>query len=166
MPQLFGSGALTVDTTGATVVFATNRLQSAHPVGRPAIGLERFDEADLLLGACAPSVPCGAYAATAFEAAGVEPSLDTLEPDVTSLASKIAEGELDAGLVYATDVLADDRLAAVELPSSIDMSELQVTYPVVQLADADAPELAAAFIEFLSSDSARAIIAEHGFGLP
>jgi len=157
---------LDVPTAGDPTVFATNRLVSAHRADEPPIGIERFDDADLLLGACAPSVPCGAYATAAFEAAGVEPSLDTQEPDVRSLASKIAEGELDAGLVYATDVFADSRLALVELPSSSDVQALDVVYPVVQLADAGSPGLANAFIGFLTTETARTIIADHGFGLP
>jgi len=157
---------LDVGTVGEPTRFATNRLVSAHRIGGPPIGIEQFTDTNLLLGACAPSVPCGAYAAAAFKAAGIEPALDTEEPDVRSLASKVAEGELDAGLVYATDVLADSRLAAVELPSSVDVSVLDVTYPVAQLTDAAHPELAAAFIEFLTTADARSIIIAHGFGLP
>jgi len=157
---------LDAGTVGEPVVFATNRLVSAHRADEPPIGIERYGDSGLVLGACAPSVPCGAFAAVAFDAAGVEPSLDTQEPDVRSLASKVAEGELDAGLVYVTDVLADTRLAAVELPSSVDVQELDVVYPIVQLADAASPELAGAFVEFLGTDTARSIIAAHGFGLP
>ena len=61
---------------------------------------------------------------------------------------------------------SDSRLALVELPSSSDVQALDVVYPVVQLADAGSPGLANAFIGFLTTETARTIIADHGFGLP
>ena len=44
--------------------------------------------------------------AQALENAGVTPSIDTNEPDVRALLTKIAADELDAGIVYVTDVLS------------------------------------------------------------
>ena len=41
--------------------------------------------------------------------AGVTPSIDTNEPDVRALLTKIEAGELDAGIVYQTDVLGRRR---------------------------------------------------------
>lgn len=152
---------LAAPTAGSPVVVATNRLVSAHHVDAQPIGIERFDDSDLLLGACAPSVPCGAYAEEAFSIAGVAPSLDTLEPDVRSLASKIAERELDAGLVYETDVFADERLAGVEL-----LEPVLAAYPAVRLAEGDQPDLAIEFLDFLVSADAREVFAEYGFGAP
>ena len=36
--------------------------------------------------------------------AGVTPAIDTNEPDVRALLTKIEAGELDAGITYVTDV--------------------------------------------------------------
>jgi molybdate transport system substrate-binding protein len=93
---------------GAPVVFATNALTIAVPRDNPAGVDEIADLADasLLVGSCAVGVPCGDLGAEVFALAGVEPSIDTYEPDVRSLLTKIADGELDAGLVYTTDLTA------------------------------------------------------------
>ncbi len=152
---------LDVPVDGEPVVVATTRVVSAHAAEGAPIGIDRFDEPGLLLGACAPQVPCGGYAIEAFALAGVEPALDTEEADVRALAAKVAEGELDAGIVYATDVVADERLAGVEPEAPV-----LVSYPVVRLAGSDDPDRAARFVDFLTGPIARTVFTEHGFEVP
>lgn len=152
---------LTVDVDGEQVAVATNTLVVAHRADGPAITLDDFDTDDLLLGACAPAVPCGGYAALAFDAAGITPRLDTEEPDVRSVAAKVADGELDAGIVYLTDVLAEERLAATPIDDGPT-----VAYEAAVLADAPNPAIASALLDFLTTDAAARILADHGFGAP
>jgi molybdate transport system substrate-binding protein len=145
--------------------FAANRLQIAVPAGNPAgvTGLEDFARADLLLGLCAQSVPCGELARQALGGAGVDPSIDTDEPDVRSLLTKVAAGELDAGIVYRTDVLAGgDEVEGIDLPAAHDVV---ATYPIAVLSDAGEPEAADAFAAFVLSAQGQAILVEHGFEL-
>ncbi len=156
---------LDVDLVAEPVVVARNTLVVAHRSDDPPVDFEDFDDADLLLGACAPQVPCGAYATAAWAAIGLDPELDTEETDVRSVAAKVAEGELDAGVVYATDVLADDRLSARPLPDAA-AAAVDVVYPVAVLADAARPADAAQFVEFLLGDEARAVFERHGFEAP
>ena len=60
---------------------------------------------------------CGAAAATVFEAAGITARPDTLEEDVKAALTKVQLGEVDAALVYATDVLAaGDEVEGIEFP--------------------------------------------------
>ena len=151
---------------GEPEVFATNTLAIAVPAGNEAgvAGLEAFGDEDLLVGLCAEEVPCGALARRALDAAGVTPAPDTDEPDVRSLLDKVASGELDAGIVYATDIeAAGDAVEAVPVPEDVDVV---AEYPIATLAAAGEPEVAAAFVDFVLSDEGQAILASHGFGPP
>lgn len=146
--------------------FAENSLQIAVPAGNPAgiTGLGDFAEDDLLLGLCAEAVPCGAFGREALADAGVTPSVDTEEPDVRSLLTKIEEGELDAGIVYRTDVLAaGDAVEGIEVPAD---QNVVTTYPIAPLTGSEHPEAAAAFVAFVLSEEGQAILVAHGFDEP
>jgi molybdate transport system substrate-binding protein len=151
---------------GTPAVFAANALTIAVPTGNPrdvsAIG--DFADGGLLVGACALGVPCGDLAADVFIQAGVEPSIDTYEPDVRALLAKIADAELDTGLVYVTDVAARaDAVESVALPPDVQAAS---EYPIATLLDAPNPSAAAAFVEFVLSDVGRTILSDHGFEVP
>lgn len=146
--------------------FARNRLQIAVPAGNPAgvAGLADFADGDLLLGLCAEEVPCGRFGREALAGAGVTPSVDTEEPDVRALLTKVQAGELDAGLVYRTDVLAGgDTVEGIDVPPDQNVT---VTYPIAALTEAGEPEGAARFVAYVLSAEGQAILARHGFGPP
>lgn len=150
---------------GQPAIFAHNRLQVAVPPGNPAriSGLDDFDEDQLLLGLCAAPVPCGTLAREALDAAGVTPAIDTNEPDVRALLTKVAGGELDAGITYVTDVTAaGDDVIGVDIPDDVNVV---ARYPIAALADAPNARAAAVFTSFVLDD-ARSILAVHGFDLP
>ena len=111
----------------------TNQLEIAVPAGNPGgvAGLDDFADADLLIGLCAEEVPCGEFGREALANAGVTPSIDTNEPDVRSLLTKVEAGELDAGIVYVTDVLAaGDAVEGIEIPAD---ENVIATYPIAAL---------------------------------
>jgi|SoiMethySBSTD1v2_1073268.scaffolds.fasta_scaffold21621_5 molybdate transport system substrate-binding protein len=144
-------------------VFARNSLEIAVPAGNPADvgGLDAFGDADLLIGLCAAEVPCGDFGREVLAAAGVTPAPDTEEPDVRSLLTKVAAGELDAGIVYRSDVLAAGvEVEGIEIPADVNVV---ADYPVATLTGSGEPEVAAAFVEFLLSDDGQAILESWGF---
>jgi molybdate transport system substrate-binding protein len=146
--------------------FVTNQLQIVVPAGNPGevAGLDDFADADLLIGLCAAEVPCGEFGREALANAGVTPSIDTNEPDVRSLLTKIEAGELDAGIVYITDVLAaGDAAEGIDIPADDNVT---ATYPIAPLSDAANGEVADAFVEFVLSDEGQAILESYGFGGP
>jgi molybdate transport system substrate-binding protein len=146
--------------------FAANQLVIVVPTGNPGDvdGLADFARADLLLGLCAPEVPCGRLARAALAAADVVPDLDTNATDVRALLTQVASGDLDAGIVYRTDVAsADGDVEAVEVPAAQNVT---ATYPIAVLAEAGEPDLAAAFVAFVGSDAGQAILARQGFLAP
>ena len=89
------------------------------------------------------------------------PSIDTNEPDVRSLLTKIEAGELDAGIVYVTDVLsAGDAVEGIDIPAE---DNVIATYPIAALTDAGNSEVAAAFVAFVLSDEGQEILTSYGF---
>ncbi|WP_040493864.1 molybdate ABC transporter substrate-binding protein [Ilumatobacter nonamiensis] len=152
------------DLVDDPTVFATNALVLVTPADNPGgvTSLDDLTNPDLLVGVCAPQVPCGRYAAELLDRAEVDASLDTQEPDVRSLAAKIAAGELDAGLVYATDVDAfPDELELIPLPDGI---AVRAEYPIAAVSESSRPDDAERFLDFVLSAEGRQILADAGFG--
>ncbi|MPZ52183.1 MAG: molybdate ABC transporter substrate-binding protein [Acidimicrobiia bacterium] len=147
-------------------IFVQNVLQIAVPPGNPAgvAGLEDLADDELLIGLCAEEVPCGDFAREALQNARVTPAIDTNEPDVRALLTKIEAGELDAGITYVTDVASTrGGVAGVDIPAEFNvMGE----YPIAPLANGPNPDLAAAFVDFVLSDEGQEILTSHGFGSP
>jgi molybdate transport system substrate-binding protein len=144
-------------------VFVTNTLEIAVPVGNPGAvaGLADFANANLAIALCAVEVPCGAASATVFDGAGIVPSVDTYEQDVKAVLTKVELGEVDAGLVYRTDVIA-----AADSVEGIEFAEASTAvgkYPIATLTDSEA---AAAFVAFVLSEDGQQILADAGFGAP
>lgn len=151
------------DAAIAPALFATNTLVIAVPAGNPG-GVESLaDLQSTTVVLCAPEVPCGAASAKLLDAAGVVVTPASLEQNVTAVLTKVAAGEADAGLVYATDVVGDDAVDSI-VPEGA--SEVVNRYPIAALKDAANPEAAAAFVDLVLSERGRSILADFGFGAP
>jgi len=162
MDQVAQAGEL----SGEAEIFVANSLQIAVPTGNPAgvAGLEDFAREELLIGLCAENVPCGDFGRQALENAGISPSIDTNEPDVRALLTKIEAGELDAGITYVTDVLSTSGIVGgIEIPAEVNVV---AEYPIATLAGAPNADAAAAWVEFVLSDEGQAILTSYGFTSP
>lgn len=150
--------------TEAPRVFATNRLVLIVPAENPA-GIERLADAahpgvKVVIGA--EGVPIGDYAREALVEARQQAVLEnvvSLEQDVKGVVGKVALGEADAGIVYATDaVAAGGDVRAIELATTIS-----VEYPVAVVRRGERAE---EFVALLFSRRGRELLREAGFGLP
>jgi molybdate transport system substrate-binding protein len=146
--------------------FASNRLRIAVPKGNPhkITGLEDFADGSRRIALCAPQVPCGAAAIKVFAVAKIVPKPDTLEQDVKAALQKVASDEVDAALVYKTDVRA-----AGDQVDGIEFAEAQVvsnTYPIATLKNSKNPALADAFVDYVLSPDGQAVLAGAGFAKP
>ena len=154
------------DAAGTPAVFVRNQLVIAVPEGNPQ-GVR--GPADLAapgrkVALCAEQVPCGAAATKALQAAGVRLTPVTLEQDVRAALSKVKLGEVDAALVYRTDVrAAGSEVDGVEFPESAAAVN---DYPIVALKDAPNPSAAAAFVAFVRSEPAARVLTDAGFQKP
>ena len=133
-------------------VFATNRLVILVPEGNPD-GIRGLDDLGdgVRLALCGPDAPCGRYAAEAFAAAGLDVPPASREEGARGVAQKVANGEADAGIAYATDVV--DGTEAVEVPG------VEATYVIAALTDEGE-----AFVDLVLADEGQAVLAAHGFG--
>lgn len=133
-------------------VFATNRLVILVPPGNPR-GVAGV--ADLVNGVrlalCGPDAPCGRYAAEAFADAGLDVPAASREEGARGVVQKVANGEADAGIVYATDVA--DGTEAIEVPG------VEATYVIAALTEEGEP-----FVDLVLSDAGQDVLASHGFG--
>jgi molybdate transport system substrate-binding protein len=151
---------------GSPRLVASNRLEVATPEDNPAGVTSLGDLADpsLLVGLCDPAVPCGMLAREVLTQSGVVASVDSYEPNVRSLLTKIGEGELDAGIVYATDVLASEgRVQGIPMPEGVNV---MAHYPIAAVVAGPNPYGARLFVEFVLSAEGQSILTAHGFGLP
>ncbi|ANJ28236.1 molybdate ABC transporter substrate-binding protein [Agromyces aureus] len=167
MQQVVDAGLAT-----GPVVFATNTLELVVPAGNPAgvTGLDDLANPDLRIALCDESVPCGAASAKLLANEGITAAPDTLESDVKAVLTKVSLGEVDAALVYRTDVkAAGDDVEGIEVPAAADVVN---RYPIAAITDpsSDADEAqvaaAAAFVEFVTGDAGRKTLDTYGFGTP
>jgi molybdate transport system substrate-binding protein len=146
--------------------FARNRLEIAVPAGNPAhvSGLADLAASTVKVALCEPQVPCGSLAAGVLRHAGVTVRPVTLETDVKSVLAKVTLGEVDAGIVYVTDVRsAGATVMGIPIPADVNES---TRYPVAALTDAPNPSAASAFVDFVMSDAGRSALAADGFAAP
>ncbi|MEU7628778.1 molybdate ABC transporter substrate-binding protein [Nocardia sp. NPDC049220] len=162
MQQVVDMGA----TAAAPATFVRNRLEIAVPKGNPGgiTGLADFGRTEPRIALCAEQVPCGAAAETVFRVAGITPRPDTRETDVKAVLTKVKLGEVDAALVYRTDVPAGgDQVEGIDFPEA---DKAINDYPVAPLAHGPNATAAGAFVDFIRSDRARAVFATAGFDTP
>lgn len=162
--ELFAAGLVEKPFT-----FASNRLVLIVPRANPASieSAEDLVHSGTRLVLAAEGVPVGDYAREALTRLGLSAALANVvsnEDDVKGVAGKVALGEADAGIVYATDAapLGDDVLV-FDLPGR---AQPAIEYQVAVASESDDPEAARAFIDRLLSDAGREALARAGFGLP
>lgn len=150
----------------APVVFASNVLQIVTGAGNPEgiDGLADLARPGLKVVLCDVAVPCGRYAAQSLERAAVALTPVSLEQNVKGVVTKVAAGEADAGIVYATDVqAAGTRAVGVDIPPE---HNVVAAYPIAVTTTSKFPDASRAFVAFLVGAEGRAILARYGFGRP
>ncbi|PPK64874.1 molybdate ABC transporter substrate-binding protein [Actinokineospora auranticolor] len=143
--------------------FARNKLEIAVPQGNPGkvAGLKDFADAGKKIALCAEQVPCGAAAKKVFTAAGITAAPDTLEQDVKAALTKVRLGEVDAALVYRTDVkAAGASVEGIEFPEA---DKAVNDYPIAALKKAPNAKGAKAFVDYVLSDKGKSVLADAGF---
>ena len=161
MHQVVKSG----DVNGPTT-FTRNKLEIAVPPDNPAHihGLPDLAGKDVKVAVCQAAVPCGVVATTVFHNAGLHVKPATEEVDVKSVLAKVSLDEVDAGLVYVTDVVAaGNKVKGVSIPASVNSTTL---YPIATVKDSRHAELAAQFKDLVLSKRGRSVLAGDGFGKP
>ena len=154
------------DLVTGRVDFATNSLQIAVAPGNPKgiTGLADLGKEGIITVLCAPDVPCGTASHKALDAAGVDVTPASEEQNVKAVLTKVASGDADAGLVYATDVNSSGGdVEGVDFPEA---AQAVNTYPIAVISESASKAAAQAFIDLVTSDAGQQVLAAVGFGKP
>lgn len=158
-----------VVTTGSAASptnFASNVMEIAVPQANPAGVTQLSDLAKpaVKVALCQKAVPCGATAAKVFTNAKLTVTPITEEVDVKSVLAKVSLGEVDAGVVYVTDVLAaGDKVKGIAIPTDVNAS---TKYPIATLTKAPNKATARAFTDYVLSPDGASVLTAAGFAKP
>jgi molybdate transport system substrate-binding protein len=158
-----------VVTTGSAASptnFASNIMEIAVPPKNPANVTQLSDlaKSTVKVALCQKAVPCGATAEKVFTNAKLTVTPVTEELDVKSVLAKVSLGEVDAGVVYVTDVLAaGDKVKGIEIPSDVNAS---TKYPIATLTKAPNKATAQAFTDYVLSPEGASVLTAAGFAKP
>ncbi len=151
---------------GKATVFARNTLEIVVAAGNPEgiRSLSDLARPGLIVVLCNENVPVGRYAGEALARARADVSPASLEDGVKGVVTKVALGEADAGVVYATDVrAAGERVSGVQIPPA---DNVVAEYPVAVHTEARYGRQARQFANFALSPAGRDVLRRSGFLKP
>lgn len=112
------------------------------------------------------SVPVGQYSEEIFTNLGLTDNLSpklVLASDVRTVLTWVESGEVDCGIVYATDAFTSDKINIItEAPEG---SHKEVSYTVGVVEGSTNVDRAQAFLDFLSTDEAVKLFEKYGFSM-
>lgn len=155
---------------GRPVAFATNQLVLAVPQDSAIRSLADLARPGTTIAIGSPDVPIGSYTRDVLgrlepaRADAILANVRSEEPDVKGIVGKLAQGAVDAGFVYVTDVeAADAQLRGIALPARL---QPQVVYEAAVVMGAPHPGRARAFVAGLLGADAQTALKAAGFGAP
>ena len=146
--------------------FAENVMEVATPPSNPGhvASVSDLANSSVKVALCQAQVPCGATAQKVFTNAKITVKPVTEEVDVKSVLSKVELGEVDAGVVYVTDVrAAGSKVNGVVIPANVNAS---TTYPIAALTKSHNAAAAQAFVAYVVSPTGTSVLTAAGFEQP
>jgi molybdate transport system substrate-binding protein len=146
--------------------FAKNTAEVAVPPNNPAKvkSVNDLAKKSVKVALCQPQVPCGEVAAEVFKNVGITVKPVTLQPDVKSVLTQVETGNVDAGMVYVTDVMAaGSKVVGVAVPASDNASTL---YPIATIKGSKHQSEAQAFMNYVLSPTGQQVLTAAGFQQP
>ena len=146
--------------------FAKNTMEVATPPNNPGKvdSVTDLAKKSVKVALCQPQVPCGVVAAEVFKNASIKVKPVTLQPDVKSVLTQVETGNVDAGMVYVTDVMAAGaKVKGVSIPASDNASTL---YPIATISDSKHKSIAQAFVAYVLSPAGQHVLTAAGFQKP
>jgi molybdate transport system substrate-binding protein len=161
MDQVVAAAAATSPTN-----FASNVMEIAVPPTNPANVSQLSDLAKsaVKVALCQKAVPCGVTATKVFANARLTVVPVTQEVDVKAVLTKVTLGEVDAGVVYVTDVRAAGvKVKGIVIPAEVNAS---TKYPIATLTRAPNKATARAFTDYVLSSDGAGVLTADGFAQP
>ncbi|MFH7023925.1 MAG: molybdate ABC transporter substrate-binding protein [Heteroscytonema crispum UTEX LB 1556] len=167
MDGLEEKGLLVAGTRG---ILAKNSLVLIVP--KNSVGISNFNSlADAKVKRIAVgeprSVPAGQYAEQVFQKLGilqqVQPKF-VLANNVRQVLASVESGNADAGLVYATDAKLSNKVKVAV--TADEKYHSPIVYPMAVIKSSKNVQPAKEFVQFLSSNQAKAVLKKYRFILP
>ena len=146
--------------------FATNTMEIATPTTPtvPVTSLADLANPGVKVAVCQKDVPCGVAADKLFSQNNLTVTPVSQEVDVKAVLSKVELGEVDAGIVYVTDVkAAGDKVVGVTVPTD---QNVITTYPIVAIKASAQAATASAFVAYVLSSAGQQVLSAAGFASP
>jgi molybdate transport system substrate-binding protein len=144
----------------------SNRVVLAVPIKNPfkIAAIKDLDKAGLKWIKCAPELPCGSAANAALVSSGsVKSKPVSLEPKASGVIAKLIQGEVDAAIVYHTDVVKNHKL--IKEIDFRDRSASSTRYSIAIISDGKQQALARTFVDFIKSSQSISFLRRSGFGI-
>lgn len=154
-PQVFAKSRLVIITPASD----TAKVKTPIDLGRTGVYVALAAEA----------VPAGSYARLALQKLGILSqvlgNVKTHEESVRGVVGKVVSGDVDAGIVYATDVTeaVADKLRVVPFTGA---EEIVPTYELAFLVDSRVREAAELVVQELYGADGIGALKRHGFTVP
>lgn len=161
MDQVVASGGISAATP-----FASNKGQIAvaPSAANDVTSLADLGKPGVKLALCQADVPCGVAASEVLRKAAVRTKPVTFGLDVKSTLANVVSGEVDAAIVYVTDVLAaGNKVVGVPIPDAVNAS---TPYLIGTITTSDNPLLAKAFVDFVVAPAGQDVLRTVGFSPP
>ena len=169
LESLISSGFVAMD---AAKIFLQNGLVVILP-SESHIGLGKLQDLarpGIKLVLAAEEVPVGRYTRQSLELMNGQFGMDfkdrvlanvvSNEDNVRQVVAKVQLGEADAGIVYSSDAVAVPDLKRIDIPAGLNVS---AEYPIALLSLSAHKELGTAFIDYVLSAEAQAVLQKWGF---
>ena len=156
--------------------FAHNRLVAIFPKSNPAkiAALADLAKPGVKIDLADVSVPVGKYTTQMLDKISKDPAYGpdyqkqflanvvSLEDDVKAVLNKVRLGEVDAGVVYVTDVTPEARkdVGSLDVPDQFNQI---ASYPIAVVAKSAEPDLAAKFENLVLSSEGQEILSRYNF---
>lgn len=155
---------------GSRHALLSNQLVLIVP-SQSGLALTRFQdltkaEVSRIAMADSSSVPAGQYAKALLQNLHLFETLKhkfVLGNSVRSVLAAVESGNADAGIVYETDARISKRVKVAAIAPARQYPP--IIYPGAVLKRSQSSEVALAYLQFLSSDRARAVFKKYGFGV-
>jgi molybdate transport system substrate-binding protein len=146
--------------------FAKNKAEVAVPPNNPGKvkSVNDLAKKSVKVALCQPQVPCGVVASEVFKNLGIKVKPVTQQPDVKSVLTQVETGNVDAGMVYVTDVkVAGSKVKGVTIPASDNAT---TEYPIATISSSKHKSIAQAFVSYVLSPAGQQVLAAAGFEKP
>ncbi len=165
MDTLAGQNLILNDTR---VDLLENKVVLIVPKGKDApASFETIGDAAVIAVGEPGSVPVGQYSMEIFETLGIKDALTkesgklVYAKDVREVLTYVSTGNVDAGIVYATDALTDENVVVTaEAPEG---SHAPVIYPAAVISSTKQEQAAREFLDYLAGEEAKGVFEAYGF---